>query len=131
MLKVPKLSFPSCFNVICLARRFPPDFLHRAGNILKRLFRVFAHIYYAHYEKMVELHMDAQLNTAFKHFIFFVKVFCGRSFAGDILLTFFKEFKLVDSKDLAPMADLIEKFERQEARASWLVIKIIHKFIYD
>jgi MOB kinase activator 1 len=51
--------------------------MHRAAQIMKRLFRVFAHIYHVHYEKMVELQMDASLNTTFKHFVFFVKVFGG------------------------------------------------------
>ena len=34
---------------------FPPDFLDYIRNIFKRLFRVYAHIYYCHFERMGQL----------------------------------------------------------------------------
>ena len=51
---------------------FPPDFLERVQNIFKRLFRVYAHIYYCHFERMSALGAEPHLNTCFRHFILFV-----------------------------------------------------------
>jgi len=79
--------FPSKIGV-----PFPKNFLSISRTILKRLFRVYAHIYHQHFPKVVQLQEEAHLNTSFKHFIFFVQ-----------------EFSLVDKRELAPMADLIEK----------------------
>ena len=42
--------------------------------ILKRLFRVYAHIYYQHFSEVRDLQEEAHLNTSFKHFIYFVLV---------------------------------------------------------
>eukprot|EP01135_Chromosphaera_perkinsii_P005883 Nk52_evm16s370 gene=Nk52_evmTU16s370 len=78
--------FPSRFGT-----PFPPDFLTRVKKIFKLLFHVFAHIYYAHFQHIVDLEEAAHLNTLFSHFIFFCQ-----------------EFALVDSKELAPLADLIK-----------------------
>lgn len=72
---------------------FPKTFKATAKNILKRLFRVYAHIYCSHIDKVAELGADAHLNTCFKHFVFFVL-----------------HFDLVERKELAPLEDLIEKF---------------------
>eukprot|EP00124_Ichthyophonus_hoferi_P001646 Ihof_evm7s91 gene=Ihof_evmTU7s91 len=60
--------FPSKIGV-----PFPKQFLGVAKNILKRLFRVYAHIYHSHFNKIVTLGEEAHLNTSFKHFIFFVQ----------------------------------------------------------
>lgn len=61
---------------------FPKNFLSIAKTILKRLFRVYAHIYHQHFSEVVQLGEEAHLNTSFKHFIFFVQVrdvsFCIR-----------------------------------------------------
>lgn len=62
--------FPSKIGV-----PFPKNFLSIAKTILKRLFRVYAHIYHQHFEEVVQLGEEAHLNTSFKHFIFFVQVF--------------------------------------------------------
>ena len=51
---------------------FPPDFVERVQNIFKRLFRVYAHIYYCHFERMSQLGAEPHLNTCFKHYMYFV-----------------------------------------------------------
>ena len=71
---------------------FPKTFIQSAKTILKRLFRVYAHIYHQHFREVVELSEEAHLNTSFKHFIFFVQ-----------------EFNLIDKRELAPLHELIEK----------------------
>ena len=53
---------------------FPRNFLSIAKTILKRLFRVYAHIYHQHFQEVVQLGEEAHLNTSFKHFIYFVQV---------------------------------------------------------
>ena len=45
---------------------FPADFLERVQTIFKRLFRVYAHIYYCHFERMTALGAEPHLNTCFK-----------------------------------------------------------------
>lgn len=77
--------FPSKIGV-----PFPKNFQQIVKNMFKRLFRVYAHIYHAHFPKIVSLGEEAHLNTSFKHFVYFVQ-----------------EFKLIDSKELAPLAELI------------------------
>ena len=71
---------------------FPKTFIQSAKTILKRLFRVYAHIYHQHFGEVVQLSEEAHLNTSFKHFIFFVQ-----------------EFNLIDKRELAPLQELIEK----------------------
>jgi len=77
--------FPSRMGV-----PFPKNFITVCRTILKRLFRVYAHIYHAHFEKVCQLEEERHLNTSFKHFTFFVT-----------------EFGLVDRRELAPMEELI------------------------
>lgn len=79
--------FPSKIGV-----PFPSGFLTICKNILKRLFRVYAHIYHSHFDKVMQLEEERHLNTSFKHFIFFVT-----------------EFKLMDAKEFAPLKELIAK----------------------
>lgn len=55
---------------------FPKNFMSVAKTILKRLFRVYAHIYHQHFDSVMRLQEEAHLNTSFKHFIFFVQVSC-------------------------------------------------------
>lgn len=42
---------------------FPSDFLEAVRNIFRRLFRIYAHIYYCHFDKMSELGAEPHLNT--------------------------------------------------------------------
>ncbi|CAA7059035.1 unnamed protein product [Microthlaspi erraticum] len=71
---------------------FPPEFKDSVKLILKRLFRVYAHIYHSHFKKIVHLEAEAHLNTSFKHFVLFVT-----------------EFKLVDKVELDALEELVEK----------------------
>lgn len=57
---------------------FPKNFMSVAKTILKRLFRVYAHIYHQHFDSVMQLQEEAHLNTSFKHFIFFVQVRLSR-----------------------------------------------------
>lgn len=83
--------FPSKIGV-----EFPPSFQSVINAIFRRLFRVYAHIYVIHFSVVVSLGEEAHLNTSFKHFILFVK-----------------EFNLIESKELAPLADLIDSLLAQ------------------
>ncbi|KAL0447703.1 UNVERIFIED_CONTAM: MOB kinase activator-like 1A [Sesamum latifolium] len=74
-----------------LGAPFPSNFRDVVKTIFKRLFRVYAHIYHSHFQKIVSLKEEAHLNTCFKHFILFT---C--------------EFTLIDKKELAPLQELIE-----------------------
>ena len=58
-------------------------------NIFKRLFRVYAHMYHSHIEKIIALGAEPHLNTCFKHFMYFVL-----------------EFSLVERKELEPLAEI-------------------------
>lgn len=53
---------------------FPPNFQDVVKTIFKRLFRVYAHIYHSHFQKIVSLKEEAHLNTCFKHFVLFTWV---------------------------------------------------------
>lgn len=65
---------------------FPKNFMSVAKTILKRLFRVYAHIYHQHFDSVMRLQEEAHLNTSFKHFIFFVQVSCETAAAVPRLL---------------------------------------------
>ncbi|ORZ33814.1 Mob1/phocein [Catenaria anguillulae PL171] len=71
----------------------PPATVKQA---FKHMFRILAHIYHAHYDKILHLHAEAHLNTLFAHFICFAK-----------------EFDLLDKKELEPVKDLVAEFEAQ------------------
>lgn len=83
--------FPSVIGV-----PFPKTFFSIIKVIFKRLFRVYAHIYYTHFPHIVMLGCQYHLNTCFKHFIFFID-----------------RFNLVESKELVPLAELIQKFKER------------------
>ncbi|RHX96678.1 hypothetical protein DYB25_009540 [Aphanomyces astaci] len=69
---------------------YPRGFIAAVKNIFRRLFRVYAHVYYSHFDKIVNLGAEAHLNSCFKHFIYFVT-----------------EFDLVDVREQEPLKDLI------------------------
>lgn len=71
---------------------FAKNFHSTVKCIFKRLFRVYAHMYLVHYDQFVILGIEKHLGTSFRHFILFVL-----------------HFKLVPSKELAPMDPLIKQ----------------------
>jgi len=77
---------------------FPKNFKAIVKNIFKRLFRIYAHIYYSHAQEIMDLGVEAHLNTAFKHFYLFIR-----------------EFDLVEGKEMAPLQHLIDKINSQLA----------------
>lgn len=74
-----------------IGKDFPKNFISTVKDIFRRLFRVYAHLYYEH-SKDIEV-AQAHLNTALRHFIFFVE-----------------EFDLIDKKQLEPLAPLIQEW---------------------
>ncbi|GAV03059.1 hypothetical protein RvY_13541 [Ramazzottius varieornatus] len=88
--------FPSKIGV-----PFPKNFLTNAKTILKRLFRVYAHIYHQHLRDVIALEEEAHLNTSFKHFTFFIQ-----------------EFNLVEKKELVPLQELIDELNNRASKAA-------------
>jgi len=81
-------QFPSDFEGKAVTKEFIV-LLHR---IYKRLFRVYAHIYCSHLDKIRANGLEAHLNTGFKHFYLFVR-----------------EFRLIeDKKEMEPLKEVIE-----------------------
>ena len=103
---------------------FPANFQDVVKTIFKRLFRVYAHIYHSHFQKIVSLKEEAHLNTCFKHFVLFtwvsfiliwVVLLIGQyrpvlyEFANKSQDTVvMQEFRLIDKGELAPLQDLVE-----------------------
>jgi len=75
-----------------IGKVFPPEFRRVAETVMKRLFRVYAHIYHHHMDAIDQMKAVQHFNTSFKHFIVFVQ-----------------EFNLVEAKHLAPLQDLIDR----------------------
>jgi len=75
---------------------FPKTFKQTVKTIFKRLFRIYAHIYYSHAKEIIDLGEEPHLNTAFKHFYLFIK-----------------EFDLVDPKEMAPLQFHIDKINNK------------------
>ncbi|KAL1915158.1 uncharacterized protein VTP21DRAFT_7639 [Calcarisporiella thermophila] len=69
---------------------FPRHFTTQVKTIFKRLFRVYAHLYYHHFDAVLALGEEAHLNTSFKHFALFVQT-----------------HRLIDRKELAPLGELV------------------------
>jgi len=86
--------FPSRVDV-----PFPKTFPTTVKTIFKRMFRVYAHIYYSHFNQVVSLGEEAHLNTCFKHFYYFI---C--------------EFNLVEKKEMAPLEELITNLTSKDVK---------------
>ena len=71
---------------------FPDTFQATVRAVFKRLFRVYAHVYYSHFREVVALGEEAHLNTSLKHFVLFAR-----------------EFRLVEKQELAPLQPLIDQ----------------------
>jgi len=76
---------------------FPKNFISLSKTILKRLFRIYAHIYHQHFKEVVMLEEEPHLNTSFKHFVYFIQ-----------------EFGLVEKKELAPLQELIDRLTTKD-----------------
>ncbi|XP_063960777.1 MOB kinase activator 2-like [Lytechinus pictus] len=71
---------------------FPAEFESVIQRILRLLFQVLEHIYFAHYEQMTRLDLHHHLNTIFTHMVLFAQ-----------------EFKLLEQKEIsASLEDLKE-----------------------
>lgn len=66
-----------------------------ARAILKRLSRVYGHIYHSHFRQVAALGLEPHLATCFRHFVLFVR-----------------EFDLVDEAEMAPVRELMERIAR-------------------
>ena len=86
-----KRLFPTKDNI-----PFPQEFLRDVQRIMVQMFRIFAHIYHHHFDKIVHLSLEAHWNSFFAHFI-----------------SFSKEFTIIDRKEMTPLILLIENFEQQ------------------
>lgn len=54
-----------------VGRDFQPSFPSTAKHIYKQLFRIFAHIYHAHFSEILHLSLEAHFNSLFAHYIAF------------------------------------------------------------
>lgn len=75
--------------------RPPPPPPQVARAILKRLSRVYGHIYHSHFRQVAALGLEPHLATCFRHFVLFVR-----------------EFDLVDEAEMAPVRELMERIAR-------------------
>jgi MOB kinase activator 1 len=53
---------------------FPQNFHSTCKAIYKQMFRVFAHIYHTHFDKILHMSLEAHYNSLFVHFIHFSRV---------------------------------------------------------
>jgi len=72
--------------------QYPAEFEEIVRNIFKRLFRMYAHVYYKHFDQVKDAGAESQLNSTFQHFAYFVI-----------------EYQLVDDSELRPLRKLITK----------------------
>ncbi|KAF8536485.1 Mob1/phocein [Trichophaea hybrida] len=75
---------------------FPQVFEQTCKGIYKQMFRVFAHIYHTHFDKILHMSLEAHFNSLFVHFIHFSRT-----------------FNMLDQRDVEPLRALIENFEEQ------------------
>jgi Mob1/phocein family len=54
---------------------FPETHLQDCKNLVRQMFRVYAHIYWNHFVDLYHLKMETSLNSSFTYFIFFVRVY--------------------------------------------------------
>lgn len=91
-----RISDPKLFPVDEGAK-FPRNFISEVKQVYKRLFRLYAHIYYAHFTKMKGIGANAHLNTCFKHFTYFAL-----------------EFNLIGKADIQPLESFIIKMRTKD-----------------
>jgi len=71
---------------------YPANFPEIIKPIFRRLFRVYAHLYYSHWSKLTSFVTESQLDGSMMHFYFFCH-----------------EFKLIDEDEFEPLQMLIEQ----------------------
>jgi len=76
----------------------PPGFEALAKTLCRRWFRIYAHAYLHHFQQFRQSGSEAELNCAYKHYLYFVW-----------------ENHLVDKADLLPLWELSERFLAQSA----------------
>lgn len=82
--------FPSRKDGV-FSERFPEKIVI---PMLRRLFRVYAHIYCHHFNEILELNLQTVLNTSFRHFILFAQ-----------------EFNLLRPADYGPLLELVTELK--------------------
>ena len=112
--------------LLLLGVDFPRNFITVAKTILKRLFRVYAHVYHAHFEDILHLKEEVRECTCTTCILpvslhsfpisFFPSLSLSPASLQAHLNTSFKhlmyfvhEFNLIDKRELTPMQDLIDK----------------------
>lgn len=70
---------------------FPPTFMTTVRKIFKLLFHVLAHVYYAHFNDLLNHELHSHLNTVLMNFILY-----------------HQEFHLLDPKETVPLDDLLQ-----------------------
>lgn len=75
---------------------FPQVFFKDVQRIMVQMFRIFAHTYHHHFDKIVHLSLEAHWNSFFAHFV-----------------SFSKEFNVIERKEMYPLLPLIESLEAQ------------------
>eukprot|EP00026_Physarum_polycephalum_P019444 Phypoly_transcript_21463.p1 GENE.Phypoly_transcript_21463~~Phypoly_transcript_21463.p1 ORF type:complete len:127 (+),score=7.77 Phypoly_transcript_21463:50-382(+) len=71
-----------------------PMFLPTIKKIMTRIYRVYAHIYHCHWERVKAVGGEAHINKCFKH-----------------LCDFAVEYKLITSQEMAPMQHTINELK--------------------
>ncbi|VDM67644.1 unnamed protein product [Strongylus vulgaris] len=75
-----------------IGRAFPRNFVEVCEGIMRRLFRVYAHVYACHAARFSELNATPHLNTSFKQFILFAR-----------------QFQLIPPRELEPLRSKIDE----------------------
>ncbi|CAD5226948.1 unnamed protein product [Bursaphelenchus xylophilus] len=81
-----------------IGKPFPPNFSQIAQTIMRRLFRIYAHVYHEHFDYIQKLKAVEHVNTSFKHFMLFVQ-----------------EFRLILQEDQEPLNELIQELVPQRS----------------
>ncbi|VDO22277.1 unnamed protein product [Haemonchus placei] len=75
-----------------VGRSFPRNYMEVCEGIMRRLFRIYAHVYAAHSARFAELNATPHLNTSFKQFILFAQ-----------------QFQLIPTRELEPLRAKIDE----------------------
>lgn len=90
------------FFVTDSKKAFPKDFKSTAAKILRRIFRVYCHVFHHHWDKIEEVDAVPLTNSCLKHLLFFMQ-----------------EFELLPEKEAAPLQDFIDEMvAKEEAKAA-------------